>query len=281
VNFTRAAFALPCFLLASLVAARGFSGFAVELARISFPQVGWLALSMFASYAFGDTLFLRSTQSLGVPGALAISSIFPVWTAFVGYFAFGEVLNKLQGVGLLVVVGGVITVIMNEPSYGGSIGSRSREARETSRVRKGVLIALACSLFWALNSYSVAEGGRGISAFVGNCVRMMLALPLCGLMSAAFGSRLSGRAPRGSLLLPLRDLRRYAWVFLLETFGGSFFYFYGLSHSRLAVAATLTSLAPVLSVPVALTLRIERFSLGRTSGVLLVVIGLCLLMGAG
>ena len=84
---------------------------------------------------------------------------------------------------------------------------------------------------------------------------MMLALPLCALMSAAFGSFGKGT----SLLLPLRDLRKYAWVFFLETFGGSLFFFYGLSHSRLAVAATLTSLAPVLSVPVALAIKIERF----------------------
>ena len=291
VNFTRAAFALPCFLLASLVAMHGFSGLAVEFARISFPQVGWLALSMFASYAFGDTLFLWSSQALGVPAALAISSIFPIWTAFLGYFAFDEGLNSLQGAGLLVAVGGVITVIMNEPRARTGNEPRARGARNNSQtvskdsgrqvsqkmspITRGVLIALACSLFWALNSYSVAKGGQGTSAFVGNAIRMMLALPLCCLMSAAFGARSE------SLLLPWRDIKRYAWVFFLETFGGSFFYFYGLSHSRLAVAATLTSLAPVLSVPVALTLKIERFSLWRTSGVCLVVIGLCLLVGAG
>jgi drug/metabolite transporter (DMT)-like permease len=69
------------------------------------------------------------------------------------------------------------------------------------------------------------------------------------------------------------------WVFFLETCLGSFFYIYGLSHSPLAVASTLTSLAPVLSVPVAIVLGLERFSFVRTLGICLVVLGLCFLVG--
>ena len=103
---------------------------------------------------------------------------------------------------------------------------------------------------------------------------MMLALPLCCLMSAAFGVR-------GKLVFPAQVLRSSLWVFVLEAFGGSYFFVYGLSHTHLALASTLTSLAPVLSVPVALALKIERFSIGRTLGVCTVVIGLCLLVGAG
>ena len=228
---------------------------------------------MFASYGFGDTLFLWSTQALGVPGALAISSIFPIWTALGAYLIHGETINGIQSAGLVTAVGGVIMVILNEP--------RAHDSRKHARVTpttRGVLTAFACSFFWALNSYSVSEAGHGMSAFVANSIRMLLALPLCGLMSAAFGSLSRNRE---SLVLPLGDLRRSLWVFILEAFGGSFFFVYGLSHSPLALASTLTSLAPVLSVPVALALKIERFSMGRTIGIVLVVIGLCLLVGAG
>lgn len=268
VNFTRAVIALPCFLIATFIEL-GISGTAEAFAHLDFARVGWFALSMFSSYAFGDALFLWSSQGLGVPAALAIASIFPIWTAFAGYLIHGETLNSWQGLGLVITVGGVITVIMNEPRA--SEGRKHSAATPTTR---GVLTAFACSFFWALNSYSVSVAGHGMSAFMGNMIRMMLALPLCGLMSAAFGIR-------GRLLLPFSSLKGVLWIFVMEAFGGSFFFVYGLSHSPLALASTLTSLAPVLAVPVALMLKIERFSLGRTIGISLVVLGLCLLVGAG
>jgi drug/metabolite transporter (DMT)-like permease len=205
---------------------------------------------------------------------LAISSIFPIWTALAAYLIHGEALNGYQSAGLVTAVGGVITVILNEPRASTDKEDKESAFGEISKTTRGVLLAIMSSFFWALNSYSVSEAGHGMSAFVGNSVRMMLALPLCGLMSAAFGAR-------GRLLLPVGQIRRSGWVFVMEAFGGSFFYVYGLSHSRLALASTLTSLAPVLSVPVALALRIERFSLGRTLGICLVVIGVCLLVGTG
>jgi drug/metabolite transporter (DMT)-like permease len=78
-------------------------------------------------------------------------------------------------------------------------------------------------------------------------------------------------------LLPWPVYRRNLWAFVIEGFGGSLFYLYGLSHSRLAVGAVLTSLAPVVSVPVAVAFGLERFSLARTAGVTMVVLGIILL----
>lgn len=268
VNFTRAAVALPCFLLASVITL-GSPGFMEAFAGLGPSRLAWFTASMFASYAFGDTLFLWSSQGLGVPGALAISSIFPIWTALAGYLIHGEALNAWQSFGLVIAVAGVVVVILNEPK-----APEGRKHSAASPTTRGVLTAFVCSFFWALNSYAVSEAGRGVSAFVGNSVRMLVALPMCFALSRAFGNR-------GTLLIPFREIKGVLWIFVFEAFGGSFCYVYGLSRSPLALASTLTSLAPVLAVPVALALKIERFSLGRTAGICLVVIGLCLLVGAG
>lgn len=268
INFTRALIALPCFLLAASFEL-GSRGMIEAFTSLSTKQWGWLAASIFSSYAFGDILFLWSSESLGVPGALALASIFPIWTALAAFLIQGETLGRLQVLGLLITVAGVVIVILNEP--------RSPEGRKHPALNpstRGVLIALVCSICWAVNGYAVAEGVRGVSAFIGNAARMAMALPLCLGVGAVF------RDP-GPRVLPWSSLRNSLWIFILEAFGGSFFFVYGLSHSRLALASTLTSLAPVLSVPVAILLKIERFSVGRTLGVCLVVFGLCLLVGAG
>jgi drug/metabolite transporter (DMT)-like permease len=280
VNFTRAVFALPFFILAaSFFELKSLPGLWDALRALHPSTLGWLGLSMFASYGFGDAIFLLSARSLGVPGALAISSIYPIWTAAAAYFFRCEELALSQCVGLFVAVLGVITVILSEErEYGGGEIVSDKKAIHR-KVRRGVCLALVSSVFWAMNSYSVSQGGKDVGAFFGNSIRMALAIPICAITSTVFGA-LSRSAPREKLLLPVRTVRKYGWVFFIETFGGSYFYVYGLSHSPLALASTLTSLAPVLVVPVALALKIERFSIWRTFGIFLVVLGLCLLVGA-
>jgi drug/metabolite transporter (DMT)-like permease len=214
---------------------------------------------MIAAYAVGDACFLTSTRSLGVPGALAIASSYPLWTALMG----GDALTPMRILGLVMTVAGIGTVILFAPGK-----SESRVGNKWV----GVGLALATSLFWALNGYAVSRGTVGVLSPVGNCVRMVWALLLTYGISRFL-------APRGErILIRPRELGRDLWVFMAEAFAGSYFFVYGLAHSPLVVAATLSSLAPVLAVPVAWFLRLERISPFRTLGVILVVVGLTLLV---
>jgi drug/metabolite transporter (DMT)-like permease len=61
---------------------------------------------------------------------------------------------------------------------------------------------------------------------------------------------------------------------------GSSLYVYGLSHSDLAVGATLTSLAPLISVPIAIALGEERWNGRRVAAVAMTVAGAVTLVGA-
>jgi uncharacterized membrane protein len=268
INFSRAFFALPLFAVAVFVTHGGWVGGVSALASIRSSHVGWLTLSMVASYGLGDALFLWSTRSLGVPGALAIASAYPIWTALAGLIFKNSAITISQGSGMLLTLAGVVLVILNAPS---KIAGTVDHARLLNRW-VGVLLAVITSVLWALNNYAISRGGVDLSAPVGNVVRMVLA------MSISFGF---GRlfAPKTSFVLPPRVFMGMAWLFVLEAFGGSYFFFYGLVHSPLIIAATLSSLAPVLGVPVAWLLGLEKISWARTLGVGLVVTGLWILMG--
>jgi drug/metabolite transporter (DMT)-like permease len=85
--------------------------------------------------------------------------------------------------------------------------------------------------------------------------------------------------PKERITLPQSVFRRWGWLFVLEAYCGSYFFVFGLAHSPLAVGSTLVALAPVISVPVALALRLETFSWKRTAAVITVVFGLYLLVG--
>lgn len=264
VNFARASIALPLFVIAAFVVEGSWTAGLAAYGELGSTQIGWLGISMFSSYAFGDAVFLWSCQAIGIPAALAIASAYPLWTALAGMFFRGEWLRFAQWMGLFITVAGVAVVILS--------GARASSLTgELHRFRKGALLATLTSLFWALNSYAVAEGARGLSTPVGNTVRMMYAIGLIWIMKRVFASR-------ASLRLPVPELRRWAPLIALEAFGGSFLFMYGLSHSSLAIAAALSSLSPVLSVPLAWSLRLEPMCWMKATGIVAVVGGIVLLL---
>lgn len=271
VNFMRASLSLPIFLAATL-ATDGTRG----LALVTPERAGWLLLSVAGSYLLGDAFFLASARLLGVPSSLAIASIYPLWSAFAGWAFLGQSVGPagLAGVGL--VVAGVVTVVgrksraaTDEGATGGGAVTPVRSGHAA-----GVLLALATSLLWALNTFAVTKGGADLPVAAVNVFRMGYAVALLPV-----GKLLIRRGP--SLLVPRRELRRVWPVFILESVGGTALFVVGLTHSPLAVAAALTSLAPALSVPFAFVIGRERLA-GRTlAGIFVVTAGIVVLVAFG
>lgn len=275
VNFTRALVALPFFLLAVVITSGGIPGAIDAFRDLDSLHFSWLSLSILASYALGDIFFFLSTASLGVPGALAIASGFPILTALAGAVFENEMPTLLQWTGLLLAITGMILVILNDPKGAPIQGTEPIDGQKTRYhwVKKrwvGVTLAVLTAMSWGMNSYAVAKGGEGLNPAVANSVRMVVALVLI----AAIGF-LTTRVRVRPLELPA--VRKYGWLFIVEAFFGSYFFVYGLSHSSIMLGSTLASLAPVLAVPIAVGLKLERFSWVRTLAVLIVVLGLSLL----
>ncbi len=286
INTTRAVVSGPLFLLLVLVGAGGAGEAAATAAAIPAEQLFFLGLSIAASYAFGDVLFLFATRHLGVPAALSIASCYPLWAALGGVAFRGETLGARRLVGVLTVVAGTIVVIAASAreapasAPAGALRSPAGPARARA-VLVGTLLALATSAMWALNSVALNVGSEGLPVALASLLRAAFALALCPLVGLVT-RRLARRdgAARAGLVVPWSALRAALPVFLVEGFGGTLFFTYGLSHSPVAVGAALSSLAPVVAVPVALLTRAERFSTGKTAGIALVVAGIFLLVGA-
>lgn len=263
INFSRALLAFPLFIIATVLSAGGVSEAFAQYATLQGFHFGWLTLAMLASYGVGDVLFMSSTRSLGIPGALAIASSYPLWVAIAGYVFLGERLSVVQWIGLVVALSGIGIVILSSRTQSHAIAKKT--------LAQGILLAVLTSVFWSLHGYAVSRGGKDLSLPVGNTARMGAALLVC----LGSGKLID---PQSKLVLPLNELRRNFWLFTLEAFVGSCLFMYGMSHSPLAVGSTLSALAPVISVPAAWILGVEKFSIPRTFGVCLVVFGILMLM---
>ncbi|HUP55895.1 MAG TPA: DMT family transporter [Bdellovibrionota bacterium] len=266
VNFTRACFGFPLFVITVFLLAGGVGSGVDEFRAVEGRHVAWFFLSMICSYGLGDACFMWASRSLGAPGALAVASCYPLWTTIAG-FVQGERLQPIQLAGVALTVAGVVTVILNAP------GAR-REEGPTPKILLGVMLALLTSFFWALNTFAISHMGRELTMPVGNSIRLGLAFVGVGLFGLLF---LRGRG----ITIPGTQVKRFAGLFVLESFVGTAFFFYGMAHSPLAVGSTLASLAPAVSVPVALALGLEKFVFARALGIALAVAGVACLVAGG
>lgn len=279
INFHRAVIAFPTFAFllfaTGVIGGHGLTHAIKQMSAVDSVRMSWFAFSVICSYAFADVLFLWSTQSLGTPGALAIASTYPLWAAVAGWLFRDETMGLSRVLGLMITVAGTVLVIL-----AGRQRRRDRGPAELTGAAKtdsyplGIALALATSLLWALNAFSVSQASHGVSVLAAGTIRMFFAFAFSPIIGFALLRKFDVKA----LLLSKSDLRSSLWIFALEGFGGALLYTYGLANSSLAVAAVLTSLAPVLSIPIAWKFGDEKISRQKALGVLLVVIGVWFLV---
>jgi drug/metabolite transporter (DMT)-like permease len=264
VNLTRATIVLPLFVTATLLSTRGH-----PLAGITNARAGWLLVSVFCAYAFADNVFFAAARRVGITTALAIASSYPLWAAVAGTLWRGERFGLMRAGGTVLCVGGVMALIVLAPQAADEHAhahSNKREARE------GIALALLTSILWAGNTVSTKLGGTGLEAWHANLIRFCFAWPILAATSALTRRPTAddgeARANYRGLIIPS----------LAEACIGSSLFVYALAHTDLAVGATLSSLAPLMSVPFALFYRAERWSPPRFCAVAVTVAGIVVLI---
>lgn len=266
VNLTRATTVLPLFALATLVTTHGHI-----LDGVTPTRAAWLGLSVVCAYAFADNVFFAAARRVGITTALAIASSYPLWATVAGTLWRGERFGLVRAGGTALCVGGVIALIVLAPEA----ADEHPHAQSTRReARQGIALALLTSVLWAGNTVSVKLGGSGLTPWHANLLRFLIAWPILAATSA-----LTTRPTRDA------DEARNAYrslipVSIAEACIGSSLFVYGLAHTDLAVGATLSSLAPLMSVPFALFYREEKWSAPRFAAVTATVAGVIALVVA-
>jgi len=260
VNYARALVAFPAFgLIGIALHGRGV------LAGATLPALPWLVVSVLSSYALGDSVFLTAARRAGVTTALAIASTYPLWATLFGSVVSGEPLGATRAFGTLLSVAGVAWLVR--------LSDDTRAPRAHGRRDViGILLAVVASLLWALNSVSVKKCAGRLDVFQVNTVRYALALGFLRLSLSRPSTLPSSPAAGWGPLVP---------ALVADAVFGSLFYVYGLSHTDLAVGATLSALSPLVSVPIAVVMGEERWSGRRFVAVLATVGGVALLVGGG
>jgi drug/metabolite transporter (DMT)-like permease len=263
-NLARACIVLPIFAVASLVTTGGH-----PLAAVSSTRAAWLFMSVVCAYAFADNVFFAAARRVGITTALAISSTYPLWAAVAGTLWRGERFGLLRAGGTGLCVGGVVALIVLAPEAAGEHAHAKSDSREA---KEGIALALLTSVLWAGNTVATKMGGTGLDAWHTNFIRFCFAWPILAATSALT------RRPSSDDAAARATYKGLVFPSLAEACIGSSLFVYALAHTDLAVGATLTSLAPLMSVPFALFYREERWSAPRFAAVAATVAGIVILV---
>ncbi|HEX6243038.1 MAG TPA: DMT family transporter [Polyangiales bacterium] len=242
-----------------------------SLVSVNSPQLLLLAGSIACSYGIGDNVFFAAARRLGVATALAVATVYPLWAALFGVLFRAEPLGATRALGLMLCLGGVTGLLVQSRT-----SAPDAAAGGGPKALAGVGLALLASLFWAGNAVCLKLGGEGLSVYLTNALRFSLGT-LMLLAQLPFE-----RSQRADPAPSLPHLTRTLWVALLADAGlGSVCYTYGIVHSDLALGATLSSLSPLVSLPIAALSGTERITPVKALAVSVTVAGVVLLVLPG
>ncbi|MBF0361520.1 MAG: DMT family transporter [Oligoflexia bacterium] len=276
ISIFRAGFALPMFIIWGFLAnsVPGGGGFA----DVTWKSVGYLTVGCICTQGLADGLVLMAANKVGVATSLTISAIYPLWVALINYFLKIEGEKELllhHWIGLLLTLIGIAGIIYSKPTNSKNNKINKEINKEINREIKkdttvGYALSIIVSILWAISTYGIAYGSKGLNVGVANTIRLSLTLIIAPLFALILGT------PYRQLLLPTKIMISIWLPILLGTIGFAA-YIYSMTNGPIVVISTLSSIAPLFAVLIAYVIGKEKISLKRFFYIFITCFGAILL----
>jgi len=227
----------------------------------------WLSISGVIGLSLGDAFLFQAYYEIGPRLGLLLLSLAPVFGAAIAWIFFGQALNLLEIVGIVITLGGICWVVMAQPE--GEDGQPRRAAG------RGILFGVLAALGQAIGLVFSQQGMVGnFSPFAGTLIRMLAAAVILWVVA------IFQRQAKPTVDSMRRQPVALGWI----AFGALFGPVIGVSASLLAVqytsigvSSTLMALPPVFMLPISYFVFKERFGWQAVAGTLVAILGVALL----
>ncbi len=227
---------------------------------------GWFAVSGIIGYAMGDILLFQSFISVGPQLGMLMMSLAPLISAVLAWIFFGEILNLVQILGVMLALVGVIWVI----------AWRKNDTRsQFNSPMKGVLFGLGAAAGQSIG-YILSKQGLtdNFSPIAGNSIRMLAAVIVLWALASIQGKT------RETVYSLHEKPKVLGWLIAAAFIGpvlGATLSMFALQHTQVGIASTLIALPPVFLLPVSWLVFKEKFSWYPIPGTLVAIGGVALL----
>jgi len=142
-----------------------------RLSNVNLEATLFIVLAAIIGFGIGDTLLYGSIILTGVSRAYTIAYTYPLFTMVIAVLFLREPFLLRYLIGTILTVLSVVLISMEEDKSYGKISL------------KGLVMALAAALCWAVGTILVAVGLRGISIILANTIRYPILFLFLLLMS--------------------------------------------------------------------------------------------------
>ena len=264
-------------LLFAFLAVSGQAGdIAAAPASAIFAMLG----SGLLAYALGDTIYIRSLGLLGVQRAFTVAqSLFVTLTVLGGVLLLDEPFGVPQVVGTACIALG-IGLIVRRPAAKAVPGRVApppvAHANLVARLRhpesgelRGYLFIAVTGVFWTAATLWLAAGRGNLGPIAAASMRTPAGA--AGLLLFA------GVTAPDALRMPFRDRRNIGAIVLTGIVGtafGSLMYVYAVSEAGAARTTILSSVSPLMALPLSVFFLGERLTPRMVAGTLACVLGI-------
>lgn len=246
-------------LLLAWVLARG--GLSV-LATLPASTLALLAVSIVLAIAVGDVLFFESARFLGLARAMTVSMTYPLMGAVLAAIFLGEPITARILAGSLITLSGLALIVL----------TRKADSPHEGRGRLGLAAAAGAAVAWAMSVLVLKPALGSLDAVTAQAVR----LPLAGLLLMATPW---GWGAPAQIALADRGVVARVGLLSVVTACSSVLFATGVKLADVAVAAVLSSTAPLFAIPLGLIFLGERPTVWALVGTVVTVAGLAVLRG--
>jgi drug/metabolite transporter (DMT)-like permease len=231
------------------------------IARISLETFALFTVSIVAAIAVGDTVFFESTRRLGLARGMTVAMTYPLMSAVLAAVFLDEPLTARVVLGSVVTLAGLSVIVR---------GRADDPAAAADGWWIGVGAATLAALAWAVSVIVLKAPLQEVDAVTAQAVRLPVAGAL--LLATPWARGTVGRLRTGDTPV----LARMAVLGVLTAVSGVLFVA-AVKYAGVAVAAVLSSTAPMFALPLGLVFLGERLTLRPVAGILVAVCGIVLL----
>jgi drug/metabolite transporter (DMT)-like permease len=229
----------------------------------------WFALSGVTGFILGDIFLFQAFVWIGPRLSMLMMALAPAMAALLAWIFLGELLSLGQALGIALTLSGIAWVVLDRN------GRPIRDAAGKDTYMRGVLFGLGAAVGQALGMVTAKPGlAGGFPALSGTLMRITVAMIV--MWGYTFVSRQARSTFRAlaerpdALPLILGGAAAGPTIAVTLTL-------FAIQNAEVGVASTLTSLTPIILLPVGYFFFKERFGWQAILGTLIAITGVALL----
>lgn len=225
----------------------------------------WLSISGLIGFVIGDLFLFQAYLEIGSRISMLIMALVPPITALLGYLTMREVISLSDFIGMAITILGIAAVVIVKNPEGNKF--------EFSRSIKGIAYAFVGAIGQSLGMIFSKIGMGNYDPFAATQIRI-----ISGIVGFTIVIICMKRWDKLKEAIKNKEATKYLFCgSLFGPFLGVSFSLLAIQYTTTGVASTITSIIPVLIIPLSILVLKEKVSPKEIIGAVISVIGVSIL----